>query len=98
MARGLILCLLALGAHSAGWAWTVETPAGHTEPASQFFAAQGSVSLAQATAMAVQRYPGRVVRAETADRGGRREHRIRILGADGRVRTVRIDANTGRFL
>jgi len=58
----------------------------------------GPVSLAQATVLATQRFPGRVVRAETASHGARREHRIRILGGDGRVRTVRIDAQTGAFL
>jgi len=54
----------------------------------------GGVSLAQATAMATSRFPGRVVRAETVGM----VHEIRILGEDGRVRTVRIDAQTGAFL
>lgn len=61
-------------------------------------AQRGAVSLAQATAMAQRQYRGRVVRAETKSRGGRTEHEIRILGDDGRVRTVRIDAQTGQFL
>jgi hypothetical protein len=56
----------------------------------------GGVSLAQATAMATSRFPGRVVRAETVNQG--KVHEIRILGDDGRVRTVRIDAQTGAFL
>lgn len=59
---------------------------------------RGPVSLEQATAMAASRFQGRVVRAETKMRGGRREHEIRILGEDGRVRTVRIDAQSGQFL
>ncbi|HEU4616653.1 MAG TPA: PepSY domain-containing protein [Gammaproteobacteria bacterium] len=59
---------------------------------------RGGVSLSQATAMAQRRYPGRVVRAETVMQGGRTVHEIRILGEDGRVRTVRIDAQTGQFL
>ncbi len=58
----------------------------------------GGVSLAQATSMAQGRYQGRVVRAETVQVGDRRVHEIRILGDDGRVRTVRIDAQTGSFL
>jgi uncharacterized membrane protein YkoI len=61
-------------------------------------AQRGSVSLSQATALAQRRYRGRVVRAETVMRGGRTVHEIRILGEDGRVRTVRIDAETGAFL
>jgi uncharacterized membrane protein YkoI len=65
----------------------------------QLFPAQrGGVSLAQATSMAQGRYQGRVVKAETVQMGDRRVHEIRILGDDGRVRTVRIDAQTGSFL
>jgi hypothetical protein len=58
----------------------------------------GGISLAQATAMATSRYQGRVVRAETVQRGDRVVHEIRILGDDGRVRTVRVDAQSGAFL
>lgn len=65
----------------------------------QLFPTQrGGVSLAQATSMAQSRYQGRVVRAETTQMGDRTVHEIRILGDDGRVRTVRIDAQTGSFL
>jgi uncharacterized membrane protein YkoI len=65
----------------------------------QLFPTQrGGVSLAQATSMAQGRYQGRVVRAETVQVGDRLVHEIRILGDDGRVRTVRIDAQTGSFL
>jgi uncharacterized membrane protein YkoI len=59
---------------------------------------EGGISLAQATAIAQSRYQGRVVRAETVQLGNRLVHEIRILGEDGRVRTVRIDAQTGSFL
>lgn len=58
----------------------------------------GGVSLAQASSMAQSRYQGRVVRAETVQMGDRRVHEIRILGEDGRVHIVRIDADTGAFL
>jgi hypothetical protein len=69
------------------------------ESAPNAFAAQRSgISLAQATAIATSRFQGRVVRAETVSRGDRVVHEIRILGDDGRVRTVRIDAQTGSFL
>jgi uncharacterized membrane protein YkoI len=61
-------------------------------------AQRGGVSLAQATSMAQGRYQGRIVRAETVQTGDRLVHEIRILGDDGRVRTVRIDAQTGSFL
>jgi uncharacterized membrane protein YkoI len=58
----------------------------------------GGISLQQATSMAQMRYPGRVVRAETVQAGDRLVHEIRIVGDDGRVHTVRIDAQTGAFL
>lgn len=53
------------------------------------------VSLRQAIALAQQRYQGRVVRAETKQMNGRRVHEIRILGDDGRVRTLHFDADDG---
>ena len=69
------------------------------EPPTAFMAQRrGGVSLAQATAMARNRYHGQVVKAETVARGDRVIHEIRILGEDGKVRTVRIDAQTGMFL
>jgi len=66
------------------------------EPDVTFVTAQrGSVSLNQAVAIAQRRHPGRVVRAETTTRNGRTVHEIRILGDDGSVVTVRIDAASG---
>jgi uncharacterized membrane protein YkoI len=60
---------------------------------------QGGVSLQQATSMALGRFQGRVVKAETIRAGDRMVHEIRIIGEDGRtVRTFRIDAQTGAFL
>jgi Peptidase propeptide and YPEB domain len=67
------------------------------EPTAQI-AQRGSLSLQEATAMATRQVPGRVVRAEPVSRGGRVIYEIRILGEDGRVRTVRIDAETGQML
>ena len=65
----------------------------------QLFPSQrGGISLAQATQMAQSRYQGRVVCAEQTQVGDRLVYEIRILGDDGRVRTVRIDAQTGSFL
>lgn len=59
---------------------------------------RGGVSLAQATAMAQRRYQGKVVRAAPYMLGDRLIYEIRILGDDGRVRTVLIDAQSGAFL
>lgn len=59
----------------------------------------GAVSQQQATSMAQNAFPGRVVSARTVQVGDRMVHEIRILGEDGRtVRTFRIDAQTGAFL
>ncbi len=68
------------------------------EPPTAFVAQRGSLSLAQATSIAQSRFRGRVVRAETVQQGGRTIHEIRILGDDGRVRTVRVDAETGAVM
>jgi Peptidase propeptide and YPEB domain len=72
----------------------------HDDESPSAFMAQrgGRISLQQATAIALSRYQGRVVRAEPTSRGDRIVYEIRILGEDGRVRTVRIDAETGQFL
>jgi uncharacterized membrane protein YkoI len=53
------------------------------------------ISLQQAIEIALRDSPGRVVRADTKIQGSRTIHEIRILGADNRVRTVRIDAQSG---
>jgi len=67
-------------------------------PVKAFAAQRGGISLSQATAMALGRYQGRVVRAEPVMMGDHVVYEIRILGNDGRVRTVRIDAQTGSFM
>lgn len=68
------------------------------EPPTAFIAQRGSLSLSQATAIAQSRFQGRIVRAETTQQGNRIVYEIRILGNDGRVRTVRIDAETGAVM
>lgn len=59
--------------------------------------ASEKVSLAQATRMVQERTGGQVLRAETKRDKGRAVHRIRVLTEDGRVRTVHVDADTGRM-
>jgi uncharacterized membrane protein YkoI len=58
--------------------------------------AERAVSLDEAVAQAERRYKARAVRAEEDVHGERIEYRIRLLGDDGRVFEVRIDAATGR--
>jgi uncharacterized membrane protein YkoI len=55
-----------------------------------------AISLDEAVARAERRYKARAVRAEEKRHGNRIEYRIRLLGEDGRVFEVRVDAATGR--
>ena len=98
MTRILLIGLLAIGVHAGAGAWTLDPQLAFVAPDTSLHATQGGISLSQATQLALQRNPGRVVRAETVERRGRRIHEVRILGADGRVRTVRVDASSGRVL
>lgn len=54
-----------------------------------------AISLDQAVQMAQNRYRAKAVKAETVKSGGRRVHQIRLLSAEGKVWTVRVDAETG---
>ena|SRR3990170_4127420 len=53
------------------------------------------LSLDQAVEMAQRRYRAKAVRAETIRQGDRQVHQIRLLGADGKVWNVRVDAESG---
>lgn len=55
-----------------------------------------AISLDEAVAQAERRHKARAVRAEESREGERIEYRIRLLGDDGRVFEVRVDAATGR--
>ncbi len=60
--------------------------------------AERGVSLDEAVARAERHHGARVVRAEERRNGDRVVYRIRLLGADGRVFEVTIDAATGAEL
>ena len=57
--------------------------------------AQSGLSKDQAIEVAERRYKARVVRAEVSETNGRRVYVLRLLSEEGRVWTVRIDAETG---
>ncbi len=57
----------------------------------------GGYSLDDAVELAQNRYRAKAVKAETVDERGHRVHIIRLLNAEGRVWTVRVDAETGRI-
>jgi uncharacterized membrane protein YkoI len=92
----LALLTTAWLATASGQAGPSRPPARPDGPSLQL--AQGGMSLEQATRAALRVFPGRVARAETLERGGRRIHEIRILGEDGRVRSFRFDATSGRAM
>ncbi|HVY64872.1 MAG TPA: PepSY domain-containing protein [Gammaproteobacteria bacterium] len=98
MALGVLLATLLGSGAALAQPRAALLPFDADSPVTAFAAQRGGISLSQATAMALARNPGRVVRAETVHMGDRTVHEIRILGNDGRVRTVRIDAQTGSFL
>ncbi|HJR68518.1 MAG TPA: PepSY domain-containing protein [Gammaproteobacteria bacterium] len=107
VAAGLIAALLVAAGPATARPRPLSLPQAETADESlapaqrdQLFPTQrgGGVSLAQATRMAQSRFPGRVVRAEQVQMGDRVVYEIRILDAEGVVRNVRIDAQTGRFL
>jgi uncharacterized membrane protein YkoI len=58
---------------------------------------QSSISLDQAVEMAQARFRAKAVKAETVNDGGRRVHQIRLLSSDGKVWTVRVDAQSGNM-
>jgi uncharacterized membrane protein YkoI len=58
--------------------------------------ADRAISLDEAVARAERQYKARAVRAEEKRHGNRIEYRIRLLGEDGRVFEVRVDAESGR--
>lgn len=57
--------------------------------------AERPISLDQAVSEARERYPGRVLSAETERRNGHERHRIRILTDDGQVKRLDIDPDSG---
>jgi hypothetical protein len=53
------------------------------------------ISMDQAIEMAERRYHARVVRASATEVNGRRVYVLRLLSEEGRVWTIRVDAETG---
>jgi uncharacterized membrane protein YkoI len=61
-------------------------------------ALKDGMSLDEAVDRAQKRYKARVVRAETSESGGRIVYVLRLLSEeDGRVWTVRVDAQSGQM-
>jgi uncharacterized membrane protein YkoI len=60
-------------------------------------AREPGISMDAAVARAQSRYRARAVKADVGNEGGRRIYYIRLLSREGRVWTVRVDANTGQM-
>ena len=103
-----VLAAVALSMTSAGTAQAFERAQPGTEQGSALAPGEGltdaviaqlpnrrELTLAEAISSAQSRYPGRVVRAQTIQQGNGAVHEIRIIGNDGLVHTVRVDARTG---
>ena len=88
---GSLVCGAA-SAHRQG-AVPLTEAAGHAQTR-----AQGGLSLDAVVQMVQQRYTARVVRAETRQENGRTVYVLRLLNADGKVWTVRVDADSGAVL
>ena len=95
-------CLLAsalFGEHSVARVSSFDTatvPAWETPGAHR--STKDGVSLDEAVSMVRKRYGGRVINADTRKDNGRRVHVIKILSDGGRVRTVKVDAQSGNVL
>jgi uncharacterized membrane protein YkoI len=81
-------------AHRQGVVTAPESPARTDDE----MRAHGAMSLDAAVQMVQQRYKARVVRAETRQEDGRTVYVLRLLNADGKVWTVRVDADSGKVL
>jgi uncharacterized membrane protein YkoI len=66
-------------------------------PRNHYYVQAGGVSLDEAAQMAQSRFNARVVKAETVRNGDRRVHQIRLINAQNKVWTVRVDAETGQM-
>ena len=92
----MFLCLALLAAIVASGPIQASERDRHRDQGGERAMADHAISLDEAVARAERRYNARAVRAEEKRHDDRIEYRIRLLGADGRVFEVRIDAESGR--
>ena len=84
-----LLMFIVLAGHDGGVAPSrAEPPADRPDE-------RASLSLEQAADIVKRRFDARVVRAEEVRDGAEVIYRIRLLAADGRVFTVRVNARSG---
>lgn len=103
----LVICFLLGQPGLAAWSWAApgnlpSAPAGGGVVAPvgpQFTAyAREGISLDEAVARVRRQTGGRIIKATARSNNGQTVYHIRVLTADGRVFTVRVDAASGRNL
>jgi uncharacterized membrane protein YkoI len=92
--RHLVLALVSLLAAGAPLAGESQELIDRRQRHEQRTEAAG-ISLDQAVEMAQRRFRAKAVKAQTVESDGRRVHQIRLLSAEGKVWTVRVDAQSG---
>lgn len=84
----------------AGWLLLPAAALTLTPPASAQWALTqaASISSSQAAEAVQSRFGGRVLNVDRRERDGRVVYRVKILQDNGRLRTILVDANSGRIL
>ena len=77
------------------WAVSHGSPERAPEQSAPLAETRAGMSLDQAVQMVQERFNARVVRAETRTENGRTVHHLRLMNAEGKVWTVRVDAESG---
>jgi uncharacterized membrane protein YkoI len=82
---------------SLGWSAAVAGGRHHAEDRQQGAERHGGISLDEAVRRAERQFHARVVKAETRIVDGRTMHILRLVSDDGRVFTVRVNADSGNM-
>ena len=87
--------MLAAATPVVGWSRPHDASAQPPEQSLPVALTRAGMSLDDAVQMVQARFNARVVRAETRNEDGRRVHHLRLMNAEGKVWTVRVDAESG---
>ncbi|MCJ7558396.1 MAG: PepSY domain-containing protein [Gammaproteobacteria bacterium] len=93
----LLLAILAAALFPSANAAPVDRVHGSANRDRPTVMAKSEMSLDAAVAMVRERFGGKVISASTTDQGGRKVHVIKLLSDQGRVTTVKVDAESGRI-
>ena len=93
---GALVLLLVAGLAEAGPRGFSHAPQHPWLIAERDHSRNGGLSLDEAIDRARRRHDGKVLSADTVGDNGKKQHRIRILTPDGRVKRFRMDAENGK--